>query len=304
MVIGYAVMAAISVLLIVLYQTMIRKKEFWLGLLFLCVAVVNIGYLMLSLAPTVGFAVFANDVAYLGSVFLSLCMFLTIAKLCGFAIGKRVITALLVLAGVMFLIVATSGLLPWYYESVSIGEVNGATVLLKEYGVLHPLYMLYLVGYFAAMIGAILRAVLEKRGAGQKFASALSAIVLFNIAVWFFEKFGAREFEFLSISYVVSEVMFVLLYWMMQDYVLKSELPQAAPAESGEGVPSERVEALAREKGLTQKEREVLERLLAGQSRKVMAAELHVSENTVKTHVKHVYEKLGATGREEILALR
>ena len=38
--------------------------------------------------------------------------------------------------------------------------------------------------------------------------------------------------------------------------------------------------------GLTAKEREVLEIVLDGKSRKEIAAELHLSENTVKTHWK------------------
>ena len=301
MVIGYAVMAAISVLLIVLYQTLIKKKEFWLGLLFVCVAVVNLGYLMLSLAGSVGFAIFANDVAYFGSVFLSMCMFLTIIKLCGFAPKRWLIITLLVLAAVMFLIVATSGFLPWYYKSVSIESRDGVTVLVKEYGVLHSTYMVYLAAYFLAMIVAIMHSVLKKRGADQKFAGALAVIVLINLFVWFFEKFGDRQFEFLSVSYVVSEVLFVLLYWMMQDYVHKNDVP-VVPAVQESDL-REKMLTLANEKGLTQKEREVLDRMLAGQSRKEIASEMHVSENTVKTHVKHIYEKLDVSGREEILAL-
>ena len=299
MLIGYAVMAAISLLLILLYQTLIKKKEFWLGLLFVCVAVVNLGYLMLSLAGSVGFAIFANDVAYFGSVFLSMCMFLTIIKLCGVAPKRWLIITLLCLAGLMFLIVATSGFLPWYYRSLSIERLNGVTVLVKEYGVLHSTYMVYLAAYFVAMIAAIMHSVLKKRGAGQKFAGALAVIVLINLFVWFFEKFGDREFEFLSISYVVSEVLFVLLYWMMQDYVHKNDLA-STQVLTGD---TERARELARERGLTAKECEVLERMLQGESRKQIAAELHVSENTVKTHVKHIYEKLDVGGREEIQAL-
>ena len=103
----------------------------------------------------------------------------------------------------------------------------------------------------------------------------------------------------MAVTYIASELTLLLVYWMMQDYVHKKELPEAA----AEQPQSERLLALSAEKGLTAKEREVLERMLQGQSRKQMAAELHVSENTVKTHVKHVYEKLGVSGREEIFSL-
>ena len=49
--------------------------------------------------------------------------------------------------------------------------------------------------------------------------------------------------------------------------------------------------------GLTDREREVLELLDAGLSRREIADALSVSLNTVKSHVGHIYEKLGVTNR-------
>ena len=54
---------------------------------------------------------------------------------------------------------------------------------------------------------------------------------------------------------------------------------------------------------LTAKEMEVLSSVLEGKSRKEISAILHVSENTVKTHLTHLYEKFNVSGREELLAL-
>ena len=153
MIIGYGITTALSVLFFVLYRILIKKREVWLSLLFVCIAVVNVGYLMLSLAKSVEFAIFANDVAYLGSVFLSTCMLFTIIKLCGYKVTKAHVIIALSLGVVMFLIVATSGILPWYYKSVSIESINGATVLKKDYGILHPIYLVYLVLYFLATVG-------------------------------------------------------------------------------------------------------------------------------------------------------
>ncbi len=314
MVIGYGVITAISVLLIVLYQYLIKKKEFWLGLLFVCVAVVNLGYFMLSLAGTVGFAIFANDVAYFGSVFLSMCMFFTIAKLCGFRIKKKTVIILLSLAAAMFLIIATSGILPWYYTSVSIEKVNGTTKLIKEYGVLHPVYLVYLVAYFVAMITVITYSSIKKMGVAQKFAGALAVIVLLNLTVWFLEKFLDGEFEYLSVSYIVSEIMFVLLYWILEDYVLNCNLSQTKPRafeEQGIEITSlSQEEKLAKvllavkpEDPLGVREREILELILKNKKRKDIAEELHLSENTIKTYTRTLYAKLSVSSREELYAL-
>ena len=99
MIIGYSITTGLSIILFVLYKKLIKKKEFWLSLLFACITVVNVGYLMLSLAKSVEFAIVANDVAYLGSVFLSTCMLFTILKLCGFKVTKPLAITLFVVGG-------------------------------------------------------------------------------------------------------------------------------------------------------------------------------------------------------------
>lgn len=314
MIIGYGITTALSVLFFVLYRILVKKREFWLSLLFVCIALVNVGYLMLSLAKSVEFAIFANDVAYLGSVFLSTCMFLTIVKLCGFTVKKRTLIILLSLGALMFLIVATSGILPWYYKSVAIESINGATMLIKEYGVLHPLYAVYLGAYLVAMICAIVHSLIKKTGKAQKIAGILAFIVFINIAVWFVEKFSKWEFEFLAVSYVVSELLFIFLYWTIQDYVLIKEVPHYSPKQeiqlgiSITTMPMEtklgKVLSFVKESApLAVREREILELILQNKKRKDIATELCISENTVKTYTRTLYSKLGVTSRSELYDL-
>jgi DNA-binding NarL/FixJ family response regulator len=50
---------------------------------------------------------------------------------------------------------------------------------------------------------------------------------------------------------------------------------------------------------LTEREKKVLQLLAAGASNKQIAAQLFISESTVKTHVAHIYEKLGVKTRAE-----
>ncbi len=53
------------------------------------------------------------------------------------------------------------------------------------------------------------------------------------------------------------------------------------------------------ELGISPRELEVLRALVAGHSNKEIAASLHVSPATVKTHVARLYEKLGARRRTD-----
>lgn len=54
--------------------------------------------------------------------------------------------------------------------------------------------------------------------------------------------------------------------------------------------------------GISPRELAVLQELAAGRSNKEIAAALHISPNTIKTHVARLYEKLGASRRTEAIA--
>ena len=54
---------------------------------------------------------------------------------------------------------------------------------------------------------------------------------------------------------------------------------------------------------LTKTERKILQLIVAGKANKEIAFDLNVSENTVKTHVKNVFEKLGVSDRTSAATL-
>ena len=50
---------------------------------------------------------------------------------------------------------------------------------------------------------------------------------------------------------------------------------------------------------LSNREQEILDCVVAGMVNKEIAGELHISENTVKVHLRNVYTKLGVSTRTE-----
>ena len=54
---------------------------------------------------------------------------------------------------------------------------------------------------------------------------------------------------------------------------------------------------------LAERELEVLQLLAAGQRNRAIAAKLHISENTVKFHLRNIYRKVGASSRTEAIAM-
>jgi len=212
---------------------------------------------------------------------------------------------------VVFAMICTTGYLSWYYKSVKLEYADGAAKLVKEYGPLHVVYLIYVLCYFALMITTVLQATVKKKVSSIKNSIMLTAIVLCNIAMWIIERFVTWNFEFLSLSYILSVGMLFFLYWMMQDYVHKDELSVSEVEGKSMVVVvdsmtiAEKMQIvfsrLAEDKTLTAKEIEVIEKILNGKSRKEIADELHISENTVKTHLKHIYEKLEVANKQELL---
>lgn len=312
MAIVYGIILAVAAALLVLYCLNIRKKEPWLIVMYSCVCIVNLGYLLLSLSHTVSLALFATKLAYLGHIFLLISMFLTIAKISGVNYGKALPTVLCSLGAVVLGVVCTAGYLPWYYTSVRLEYADGAAKLVKEYGPLHSVYLIYVLAYFIMMIATIVWSVRTRRVSSRKHAALLAGVVLCNIAMWLIEKFVSWNFEFLSLSYILSEGMLFFLYWIMQDYVHKEDLPEAPVVRPRvivlDSIPkAEKLERvmtlLPKGKRLTERQMEMLDGILDGKSQKEIAAELHISENTVKWHVGLLYSALGVGGKDELLML-
>ena len=214
----YSAAAVLSLLLLIGCCRLVRKNKAWLVMLFSSVLVVNIGYTFLAMSTSLTMALWANRVAYLGSVFLPLAMLMIILDVTGTKYPKWLRGPLGILSIIVFLIAASPGILPIYYKEVSLAVVNGVSTLVKVYGPLHPLYLVYLLGYFAAMVTVIIRAQIKKTIDTTAHAVILAIAVFVNIGVWFIEQMTSIEFEMLSISYIISELFLLGIHLVMNEY--------------------------------------------------------------------------------------
>ena len=314
MTIAYGLIFALSLMMPPLYFAFIRKKqdEPWLLVLFLCVCVVVLGYFLVSLSKTVEFALWANKITYLGQVFVPMCMFMIISKLCGFTYKKWFLGVLIGLAVLMYAIVFTAGWLDWYYTSATLEFENGSAYLVKEYGVLHLTNLIYVVAYFVAMLVVCITSLVKKKDASQKLAGFMLAIVLGNVGMWIIEKITTWNFEMLATSYIMSVLAYFFVYLLLQDYIRKVDVPAPTTEKTRvivlDSIPkAERLERVLKllpaDKTLTARQMEMLDGLLDGKSQKEIAADLHISESTVKWHFGILYTTLNVSGKDEILAL-
>ena len=301
----YGILAGISLMLLIGYGAIVKKKEMWLLLLFASIFLVNTGYFSLSVSKTVGEALLANRIAYLGSVFLPFFMMMTIIGICRFPYKKWMVAVLICINIVVFLITASPGYTDWYYKEVVLVFVDGAAKLQKVYGPLHKMYFVYLFAYFAMMVGIIFRSVRKKCVDSPKQAVLLLVVVLLNILFWLVEQMINWDFEFLSVSYIISELLLLCLYSMLQDIeeLQKQAAEQMQPVK--EDIVTDELEKKvaywSETAQLSPREKEVFRELLTDKKRKEIAEALCISENTVKTHTSNVFSKLEVSTRNELL---
>jgi len=119
----------------------------------------------------------------------------------------------------------------------------------------------------------------------------LNGLILTVVAfalTWMEYKFWMRDFGWEVYGLVIAVLFALLGVWIeRQRHRSHSETPAG------------RNEKAIRALGLTTREIEVLECLRLGESNKEIARSLGISPNTVKTHLKSLYNKIGANNRTQ-----
>ena len=315
----YGAAAALSLLLLIAYCAFVRGRNLWFIVMFAAISVVNVGYFCLAVSTSLGEALLANRISYFGQVALPMAMLMIILKVTNTPVKKRFPYYLLALAAVILFIAASPGFLDIYYKEVSFEIVNGVATLIKVYGPLHPVYLFYLVGYFATMIAVIVRAWIKKTVDTTAHAVIVAIAVFVNIGVWLIEQLVTIDFEMLSISYIISELFLLGVHLVMgENQRLKelmrqkeaAHLSEMAAQNTREATPAptqvtrDVMEAFLRGYDtLTAKELELFNAYIAGTATKDILAAMDITENTLKYHSRNLYSKLGVTSRKQLVAI-
>lgn len=311
----YGAIALLSTLLFLFYLLFEKKRNSLFLALFGFVAASNCGYFLLSVCNSLTVAKAANALSYLGGAFSMLMMLLIIYDVCSLRRRRWVVWLLTGISVAAFALAASGDWLGLYYRSVSLESSSGMTLLVKEYGPLHCLYALYLAGYVAIMLLIIARAAKTGRLSSPKYTLFLLTAVLLNVGVWLVEQAMDEEFELLSVSYVITEVMLLLIYNMLWDYgIIRPEtgilsvqmLTQLNTRQISPGTLPPGMEELFRSfarkaKTLSGAERRILNYYIDGYDIAEVPDLAYISIHTVKKHNHSIYQKLEIASRDELM---
>ena len=311
----YGIVALLSVFLLLFYFLFDKKKNRLFQALFSCVAASNCGYFLLAICNSLAVAKLANGISYFGGAFSILVMLLIIYDVCQIRKRKWLTWIFIGISVAFFVLAASCDWLGLYYRSVSLEVINGTTYLIKDYGPLHDLYALYLAGYVVLMLACIATAAKSNRLSSPKYTAFLFIAVLLNVAVWLVEQAIDQEFEFLSVSYMITAVLLLLIYNMLCDYgIIRPEtgilsvqmLTQLNTQQINPGALPPSMEELFRSfaekaKTLTSAERRILNYYIDGHDIAEIPDLAFVSIHTVKKHNRSIYQKLEIASRDELM---
>jgi DNA-binding CsgD family transcriptional regulator len=311
----YGILALFSALLCTANLLFDQRKNRLFLALFGCVAAANSGYFLMAICNSLAVAKIANGVSYFGGAFSILVMLLIVYDVCRMPKNRWFCGVLVGISIAVFALAASGDWLGLYYRSVSLGKINGMTILVKEYGPLHILYAVYLLSYMLLMAGMVVYAAKTKRLDAPKYTLFLLVAVLLNLGVWLVEQLVDVDFEFLSVSYIVTAVLLLLIYGMLCDYgivqpggalVSVQMLTQLNTRQINPGQLPPNMEDMFRHfaekvKTLSAAERRILNYYIAGHEMAELPELVFISINTVKKHNRSIYQKLEIASRDELM---
>jgi len=173
--------------------------------------------------------------------------------------------------------------------------------------------------YFAAMICVVIVSAVKKRLNSPIHAAVIIAAVFANICVWLLEQLVNINFEFLSVSYIISELFLLGIYMIIRETekMLVAENSHAGSPDNGHneiqepsdeqcgkaGLHEQCVALLNNLPLLTPTERLIYDMYIDGKSTKEVLENLGIKENTLKFHNKNIYSKLGVSSRKQLIGI-
>ena len=215
----YGCVLAASLICTTVYMYMWHKHfDTNFTLIFTFVPVACIGYFLSSIASTLGEALTAQRITYLGACFLQLFIVESIFNLCRIDLGKWVRTGLFLVIAIVYAPILNVGFGHSFYRSASFEIVDGRGVLIREYGPAHT--AVYVVFFLFFMIGmaAIFYTWLRKKQVSRNVLGLLVLPYCITVLFFFVIRKVIPDIELVPVGYVLAEIVYLIIAYRVNLY--------------------------------------------------------------------------------------
>ena len=191
-----------------------RKRSYYsvrYTLIFILALLAQFCYVLMSLAQEVREALIINKFLYIGGCFFPLAGLFLVFSICKIHVPKWVHFALIVFASSVYACVLTAGYLPIFYKSVSIRTDNGVTVLVKEYGPLHVLFIIEIGFFLVATLFVLVYGWVKKPDISRRNLAIAAFMQIFSIFAYFIGRAVTADIEWMALADLVDEIGFLII---------------------------------------------------------------------------------------------
>ena len=181
------------------------------SLIFTLIPVSCLGYLFFSLSKSLGEALFAQKIIYIGGCFLQLFILFSIFNLCGITIKKWIKLMLFIVCTLFYLCILTAGYTDLFYGSVSFKMVGNTPVLIKEYLWLHTVFQFLIIFLFIMAFITIAYSWFKQRQVPRTIIHLLLIPVVICIVCFFLGRRLSSAFDPVPLGYVMAQLLYIFI---------------------------------------------------------------------------------------------
>ncbi len=233
----YGTLFIISLVLSLIYSLLWHKHfSVYLSLIFLVIPISITGYLMGALADNVGTALLAQKIIYIGSCFLLPFLFLNILSLCNIHYPKVLSAFVIAISMLFYIAVLSGGFLPIFYKSVFFVNEHGTKRLVKEYGFMHTIFLVFVVGVFLTSLAVTVYSYFKKRDVSHKIIFMLFWTQFVSILAYFVGGKLIESIEMLPLAYVLSQILFIMISYRICMYDITESVADSLEQANETGI--------------------------------------------------------------------
>lgn len=232
----YTILFFISLIMIVAMAVIGQKQNItYYILLFAAIMISNLGDYAISVSDTMNSALVGQSMVYLGGVFTPILVLFSTMKLCKMKIPTALWSVLVTIAGVVMFFVFTVDKTKLYYKSLTLGKANGMTILIKERGPMHNLYMILLFGCVILTLGVSIYSIFKKKNVSYRTITFLLVGEVVASVCYLIERICGLDFELVPFAYILDEFIFIGLVRKISRYEITESVAESISENSQHG---------------------------------------------------------------------
>ena len=188
-----------------------RHFNIHINMIFILIPITILGYIQFSRSVNLEEALLANKIIYLGGCFLLPFITLAVLDLCNINVKKWVRLGFFVLSSIVYIIILSTGRSDVFYSHVEFELVNNSASLIKEYGILHPVFYIMVIIYLLINIIGLYIGYYHRKDVSRKIVTLLFFTEFISIFCYFFERIIKLGFDLEPLTYNIAQIVYLII---------------------------------------------------------------------------------------------